>query len=126
MPDTADGEFGANSTPTAKSQSALLTSAESQHISDQHADPEDLGRWVQYEYCISLVAVTLRRTSRPIFLRPGQRAWVRGLPYVAISLLLGWWGLPWGIIYTPLTIFTNLTGGCDITAQVRLAARPGI
>src|SRR4051794_40885204 len=89
---------------------------------DQFAEPAFHGRWVVFEYCISLVAVTLRRTSRPHCLRPGQWAWVRGLPYVGISLLLGWWGLPWGMIYTPVTIFTNLSGGCDITAQVREVA----
>ena len=84
---------------------------------DQTADPDD--RWVVFEYCISVIAVTLRRPSRPFRLKSGQRAWVRGLPYVLISLLFGWWGLPWGIIYTPLTIFANLSGGCDITAHVR-------
>ena len=92
---------------------------------DQSAEPFGRGRWVIYEYCISLIAVTLRRPTRPIYLKPGQWAWVRGLPYVGVSLLLGWWGLPWGVIYTPLTIFTNLTGGCDITAQMRAPARAG-
>jgi hypothetical protein len=86
--------------------------------------PDAKGRWVLYEYCISLIAVTLRRTSRPIYLRPGQYAWLRGLPYVVVSLALGWWGLPWGMIYTPVTIFANLTGGCDITAQVREGVCP--
>jgi len=77
---------------------------------------------VRFEYCISLVAVTIRRPSRPVFVRHPGWAWVRGLPYTAVSLAFGWWGLPWGVVYTPVTIFTNLTGGCDITAQVRAAA----
>lgn len=124
MSDTADAGFGANPTPTAKSQSVILTSTEYRQISDQNAQPDDRGRWVVYEYCISLIAVSLRRTSRPIHLKPGQRAWIRGLPYVAISLLLGWWGLPWGVIYCPVTIFANLMGGLDITAQVRETAGP--
>lgn len=86
---------------------------------EQSAEPTDGERTVVYEYCISLIAVTLRRPTQPIRLRAGQRAWLCGLPYVAVSLLLGWWGLPWGPIYTPLTIFSNLAGGCDITSQVR-------
>jgi hypothetical protein len=77
------------------------------------------GRWVVFEYCISLVAVTFRQQSRPFFIEADGISWVRSLPYVLVSLLFGWWGLPWGVIYTPVTIFTNLTGGCDITAQVR-------
>ncbi len=42
----------------------------------------------------------------------------RGVVYSLPSLLLGWWGVPWGLIYTPLTIFTNLSGGQDVTDEV--------
>jgi hypothetical protein len=86
------------------------------------------GRFVFYEYCISFVVLTLRSPTSIRFLRAGEYGLLRGLPYVLVSLLLGWWGLPWGIIYTPLTIFTNLCGGHDVTAQVSglvLAARDG-
>jgi hypothetical protein len=30
---------------------------------------------------------------------------------------LGWWGVPWGLIYTPLTLWTNLSGGRAVTAE---------
>jgi hypothetical protein len=76
------------------------------------------GRFVFFEYCISLGVVTLRRPSPVYLLRPGQWGWPRGLPYALISLLLGWWGLPWGFIYTPITLVTNLGGGCDVTSDV--------
>ena len=76
------------------------------------------GRFVFYEYCISLIVVTLRRPSAVYFLRGGSRGVLRGLPYVLLSLLLGWWGVPWGIIYTPLTLLTNLSGGRDVTTEV--------
>lgn len=124
MPNTPDAGFCANSTPTTKSQSAILTLSEYRGIPAHIADSEQDSRLVVYEYCISLLAVSLRRTSRPIRLRSGQRAWIRGLPYVLVSLLFGWWGLPWGLIYTPMAVFANLAGGIDITAQVREAARP--
>ena len=77
------------------------------------------GRVVFFEYCISCVVLTLRRPSALYLLRAGDWGWVRGLPYTLVSLLLGWWGLPWGLIYTPLAILTNLSGGCDVTAEVR-------
>src|SRR5438445_73428 len=77
------------------------------------------GRFAFFEYCISLVVVTLRRRSGAYFLRSGTRGLLRGLPYTVLSLLLGWWGVPWGLIYTPLAVLTNLSGGCDITAEVR-------
>jgi hypothetical protein len=62
---------------------------------------------------------TLRRPTDVIFEPPSEWSWLRGLPGTVISLLLGWWGVPWGIIYTPIVIVTNLTGGCDVTAQAR-------
>jgi hypothetical protein len=78
----------------------------------------DGGCFVFYEYCISLVFVTLRRPTGIYFLRANDTGLLRGIPFVLISLLLGWWGLPWGVIYTPLTIFTNLSGGHDVTTEV--------
>jgi hypothetical protein len=77
------------------------------------------GRFVFYEFCISLLVITLRRPSRVYYLPPGELGLLRGMPYSLISLLLGWWGIPWGLVYTPLTLFTNLQGGRDITSQVR-------
>jgi len=77
------------------------------------------GRFVFFEYTISLVFLTLRRPSDIYFLRAGERTFLRSLPYSLLSLLLGWWGLPWGIIYTPLSIFLNLSGGCDVTREMR-------
>jgi hypothetical protein len=77
------------------------------------------GRFVFFEYCISVVVLTLRCPTDVFFLRPGESAVLRGLPYTLLSLSLGWWGIPMGIIYTPLTLVTNLTGGCDVTDEVR-------
>jgi hypothetical protein len=74
-------------------------------------------RLVFYEYCISLVVVSLRRPSAPIRLRPGQRGWIKGLPYTILTLILGWWCIPWGFLYTPLCLWTNLSGGRSITAE---------
>lgn len=85
----------------------------------EFAESATEGRWVLFEFCISCIAVTFRRTSRPTFIKPGSRAWVHGLPYSLVSLFAGWWGVPWGFVYTPVTIFSNLTGGSDITAQIR-------
>lgn len=76
------------------------------------------GRFVFYEYCISLIVASSRRPTDVVFLRGNDSGVVRGLPYCLLSLLLGWWGLPWGVIYTPLTLFNNLCGGCDVTDEV--------
>ena len=43
----------------------------------------------------------------------------RAFPYSLLTLVLGWWGIPWGLIYTPLALMTNFSGGRDVTAEVR-------
>ena len=75
------------------------------------------GRLVFYEYCISFLIITLRHSSPVYFLRPTQWVWAHGIPYSLASAVLGWWGIPWGIVYTPLTIVANTLGGRDITAE---------
>ena len=75
-------------------------------------------RFVFFEVCISLIFLTLRRPTDVYFLRANDLGLARGLPYTLTSLLLGWWGVPWGIIYTPLTLLTNLSGGRDVTTEV--------
>jgi len=81
------------------------------------AGPET--REVFYEYCVSLLFVTLRRPSRLYRVRPGLPAVLTGLPYTLLTLLLGWWGIPWGLIYTPLVLATNLAGGRVVTPEER-------
>lgn len=94
-------------------------------LADRWIDDADLadairrgGRVVFYEWCISCIIFTLRRPSGLILLRFREYGLVRGLPYTLLSLLLGWWGLPWGFVYTPLVLLTNLCGGCDVTTHV--------
>jgi hypothetical protein len=74
------------------------------------------GRFVVYQYCVSLLVVTFRRNAPVKFLRAGESATVKGLPFTLLTLAFGWWGFPWGFIYTPQVIYKNLKGGTDITA----------
>ena len=80
-------------------------------------DDEAGYRLVFYEYCVSLVFITLRRPSRLCRVPAGSWGVARGLHYTVLTLLLGWWGLPWGLFYTPLVLWTNLSGGREITAE---------
>ena len=78
---------------------------------DDPAAPPSGERTVVFEFCISCVVLTLWRTSHVHVLRPGQWAWPRGLPYTLLTLMLGWWGVPWGLIGSARALWTNLTGG---------------
>lgn len=76
------------------------------------------GKFVVYGYCMSFLVITLRRSSEIQFVRAGESPAVKGLKYTLLSLLLGWWGFPWGFIYTPAVVIQNLAGGKDVTADV--------
>lgn len=73
------------------------------------------GTFVIYHYCISLVVVTLMRPSSIYFIKGGHGRLGKGLPFTLISLLLGWWGIPWGPSRTIQSFITNFGGGKDVT-----------
>jgi hypothetical protein len=76
------------------------------------------GKFVMYQYCISLLVITFRRSSDIYFIRSEDNAIVKGLPFTLLSLVLGWWGIPWGPVYTIASVWTNFKGGKDVTQEV--------
>lgn len=76
------------------------------------------GKFVIYQYCISLAVITFRRSSNIYFIRSGENPVVKGLPFTLLALVLGWWGIPWGPIYTIGSVWTNFQGGKDVTQDV--------
>lgn len=76
------------------------------------------GKFVVYQYAISVLIMSFKRGSDIYFIRPGESAAAKGLGYTAMSFFLGWWGIPWGPIYTIGTIYTNLSGGKDVTGDI--------
>jgi hypothetical protein len=76
------------------------------------------GKFVMYQYCISFVVITFKRWSKVYFTRHDQSAMMQGLPFTLLTLVLGWWGFPWGPIYTIQTLWINLRGGKDITRDI--------
>ena len=43
---------------------------------------------------------------------------VKGLGFTALTFVLGWWGIPWGPIYSIGSLGTNLSGGKDVTKEI--------
>jgi hypothetical protein len=76
------------------------------------------GKFVMYQYCISILILTFRRSSNIYFIRHEENAIVKGLPFTLLSLVLGWWGIPWGPIYTVQSVWVNFKGGKDVTKDV--------
>ena len=75
-------------------------------------------KFVVFEYCVSLLIITFKRGSGIYYVRPGESTIGHSLPYTLLSLVLGWWGIPWGPIYTIGAFITNFGGGKDVTWEV--------
>jgi hypothetical protein len=80
------------------------------------------GRFVSYMYCISVILFTFKGPSKTCFIRAGESRFLKGLPYTLLTLVAGWWGIPWGPIYTIKCLAKNLSGGEDVTAHVTTGA----
>ena len=76
------------------------------------------GKFVVYQYCISLLVITFKRSSNIYFISHDSSAVVKGLPFTLLSLVLGWWGIPWGPIYTIQSVWVNFQGGKNVTNEV--------
>jgi hypothetical protein len=75
-------------------------------------------KFVIFEYCISILIMTFKRSSDIYFVKSGESTLSKSLPFTLISLFFGWWGIPWGPIYTIGSLYTNLSGGKDMPQEV--------
>ncbi|MEK6221702.1 MAG: hypothetical protein N2D54_05595 [Chloroflexota bacterium] len=55
------------------------------------------------------------------YIRPDDNAALQGLKYTFLTLVLGWWGIPWGPIYRVQAIINNFQGGKDVTTEMMSA-----
>lgn len=63
----------------------------------------------QYQGCVSFFVFTSRFRSR--FFIVGHGSVLEWLMFSGITFMFGWWGIPWGIIFTPQALYRNLRGG---------------
>ena len=75
-------------------------------------------RFVVFQYFISIIILTFKRSSDIYFVKADEGTLGKGITHTVISLLLGWWGIPWGPIYTIQSLITNLRGGRDVTQAI--------
>ena len=71
---------------------------------------------------VSLLVVSFRRSSDIYFVTADRPFTSARLGYSLLSLVAGWWGVPWGPIFTIQSLWTNLSGGRDVTSQVVASA----
>ena len=75
------------------------------------------GKFVRYLYCISVFIITYKE-PKIYFIKAGESRLPKALAFALLSLVAGWWGIPWGPIYTIEALVCDLRGGEDITAEI--------
>jgi hypothetical protein len=75
-------------------------------------------KFVVFPYTISILVATFKRNSDIHFIKPKENTIKYSFGYIFINLLLGWWGIPWGPIYTLGALFSHIGGGKDLTREV--------
>jgi len=76
------------------------------------------GKFVMYKYCFSIGIMTFKRGSNIYFIKKENNAFLKGLGYTLFTLVVGWWGIPWGPIYTIESIISNCCGGKNVTDEI--------
>ena len=94
-------------------------------VSDLQSEINSGGKFVEYSYAVSIIVMTFKRPSDIYFVRPDENPVTKGLIYSLISLVVGWWGIPWGPVHTIGSFITNFGGGKNRTDEIMasLAAR---
>jgi hypothetical protein len=92
---------------------------------DLNRELSEGAKFVVFEYCISILVMTFKRSSSIYFIRAGESTVQYSIGFTLLSLVMGWWGIPWGPIYTIGALYHNLSGGKDVTMEVLNAINSG-
>lgn len=76
------------------------------------------GKFVVFPYTVSFILMTLRRSSDIYFIKADENTFKYSFGYVFLNLIVGWWGIPWGPIYTIGATYHHIVGGKDLTLEV--------
>jgi len=79
---------------------------------------DDGGKFVFFPYTISIVVMTFKRASSIYLVRPDESSFKHSYKHILANGALGWWGIPWGPIYTIGSLYHQLSGGKDVTNEV--------
>lgn len=97
---------------------AKIKNIEGLSVDDINRELNNGAKFVVFQYCISIIVMTFKRGSSVYFIRPGESSLKYGIGFTLLTLVLGWWGVPWGPIYSLGALYTNITGGSDVTGDV--------
>ncbi|MDR6920591.1 MULTISPECIES: hypothetical protein [Chryseobacterium] len=75
-------------------------------------------RFVHFQYTISIIIMTFKRGSDIYFIKSDDVSVKYSWKYSLLTFVFGWWGFPFGPIYSISSLYSNFKGGKDITQEV--------
>ena len=102
---------------------APIRGAERMSATELQFELERGGKLVAFYYCVSLLVVTFRRSSPVYLVRSGENPIAKAMPWIVLTVITGWWGIPWGPIYSIQSLVTNFRGGKEIQLQPKPAVQ---
>ena len=105
---------------------AQIKNLEGMTTNDLARELDQGGKFVVFQYAISVIFMSFKRSSDIYFVKAGESGFKHGIGFSLISLLLGWWGIPWGPIYTIGSLYHNFSGGKDVTNETVAAISAGV
>lgn len=76
------------------------------------------GKFVVFPYTVSFILMTLKRSSDIYFIKADENTFKYSYGFVFLNLIVGWWGIPWGPVYTIGSAYHHIVGGKDLTQAV--------
>jgi hypothetical protein len=75
-------------------------------------------KFVYFEYTVSIAIATFKRPTDIYFIDANESTAKHSWHLSTLTGIMGWWGIPWGPIYTIGAFITNFGGGKDVTAEI--------
>jgi len=97
---------------------AGIKNTEGLSASDITNELKNGGKFVVFQYCVSIIVMTFKRGSDIYFIKAGESTVKHSIGFTLITTFFGWWGIPWGPIYSVGALYSNLSGGKDVTQEV--------
>ena len=70
----------------------------------------------RFELAVSIVILSFKIPSR-YYIAGRDNVGFTKIAYTTASLLFGWWGIPWGPVYTVQAVTKNVSGGYKTTVR---------
>ncbi|TDU80924.1 hypothetical protein EI77_00225 [Prosthecobacter fusiformis] len=96
----------------------IFPGTEGMMLRDIEQDIMKGGRFIVHHWCFSIIILSFSRTTSTRYFRSWKSGIGRASFYSLVSMTFGWWGFPFGLLYTPLCLWKNARGGTDVTSDL--------